>query len=66
MGNYLTEKAQKDIEEGFKLKREALEILDTINAEWKSDPTSVRCFDLRMVKRTGEILKRLKELGPWG
>lgn len=60
----LTEKAQREMEERFALQREALQILDAVVAEWESDPTSVQCFDLRMVERAKAINKRLKELTP--
>ncbi len=32
--------------------REAFVLLDLIAAEFKSDPMSVQCFDLRIVERT--------------
>ena len=60
----MTQKEKKDIDEAFELKMEAMEIRKLINAEWKSSPTSVQCFDLRVVKRTDELLKRLDKLGP--
>lgn len=31
--------------------REAMKLLDIINAEFTSDPMSVQCFDLRIVER---------------
>ena len=62
MHNRLTEKAQREIEELFALRAEAIQILEIINAEWQSDPQSVACFDLRIVKRTDKILKRMKQI----
>lgn len=62
MRGYLTDKAQRELEELFQLKREAIELLGSVNAEWQSDPQSVQCFDLRIVKRTDEVLKRIKKL----
>lgn len=32
-------------------------LLDLINAEWSSDPSSVACFDLRIVQEVRDILK---------
>lgn len=61
--NRLTPKAVAEIEEGFALKREALEILGVVVSEWDSDATAVQCFDLRMVERAKAIMKRLRELG---
>jgi len=51
------------IEHILKLKREAIQLLDLINAEWQSDPMSVQCFDSRIVERTNKLLKELKEMG---
>lgn len=35
---------------------EAFTVLDIIVAEFKSDPMSVQCFDLRIVERAKEIV----------
>lgn len=53
---------EKLLEEGFDLRREAMQILANVVAEWYSDPMSVQCFDLRMVQRAKEVVKRLEEL----
>lgn len=37
------------------IRDESMRVLDIIAAEFKSDPQSVRCFDLRIVKRAIEI-----------
>ena len=58
----LTEKAQKDIEEGFELNREAWRLLDLVVMEWKSDPMSVQCFDLRIVERAKRAVERRREI----
>lgn len=58
----LTDKAQREMEERFKLESEALRIFDLVVAEWESDPTSVQCFDLRIVQRAKEIKARLKKI----
>jgi hypothetical protein len=38
--------------------QEMARLLDLINAEWTSDPTSVACFDLRIVE---DVRKTLAE-----
>lgn len=58
----LTPKAQREIEEGFELKREAVRLLDLINAEFQSDPMSVQCFDLRVVERVKVCVERHRKL----
>lgn len=58
----LTAKAEREMEEKWRLEKEAIELLGVVNAEWQSDPTSVAHFDLRIVKRTNEVLQRLKQL----
>jgi hypothetical protein len=62
----LTPKAQRDVEELWKLRHEAVQILTIVVAEWKTDPTSVQCFDLRLVKRAEELLDRIKKLDVFG
>jgi len=59
---YMTEKAAAELEEEFKLKRRAVEILDLVVSEWESDPVSVQCFDLRLVAEAKKVVKRIKEL----
>jgi hypothetical protein len=58
----LSHKAEKAIEESFDLKREGMELLGLIAAEFKSDPMSVQCFDLRIVERTKYVTERLAQL----
>jgi hypothetical protein len=62
MGIRLTEKAQKEVEEGFALDKEAWQLLDLIVAEWSTDPMSVQCFDLRIVERAKHVVSRRKEI----
>ena len=38
--------------------REAFVLLDLINFEFKSDPMSVQCFDLRTVERTKVLIEK--------
>jgi hypothetical protein len=39
---------------------EAFRLLDLIDAEFRSDPMSVQCFDLRIVARVKECVDRRK------
>jgi hypothetical protein len=57
-----TQKAQREIEEMFQLRREAIQILELVVSEWQSDPMSVQCFDLRIVERAGQVIARLEQL----
>lgn len=47
----LTKKAEREIEQDFTNDREAHELLALIDAEFRTDPKSVQCFDLRIVER---------------
>ena len=58
----LTPQAQRQMEEVFALRSEAIELLGLIAAEFRSDPTSVQCFDSRIVQRTEYVTARLKEV----
>lgn len=58
----LTDKARRQIEQKWALEREAVELLDVIAAEFESDPTSVQCFDLRIVERAKAVTKELRAL----
>lgn len=64
----LTPTLQRDIEEGWDNDREAHALLDVIAAEFTSDPTSVACFDMRIVDRVKLcVLKRKQYIKrhPW-
>lgn len=50
----------KELEEILSLNHRAIEILDLVVAEWESDPMSVQCFDLRIVKEAKEIMGKLR------
>jgi hypothetical protein len=39
---------------------EAFRLLDLIDAEFRSDPQSVQCFDLRVVERVRQCVERRK------
>ena len=60
----LTPAAERLIEERFRLERECLRLLGLVVAEWKSDPLSVQCFDLRIVEEAKRVVKRLEEIIP--
>ncbi len=62
MDTRLTDKAVRDIEECFDLDREAWRLLRLVVAEWRSDPMSVQCFDLRIVERANKAVERRKQL----
>ena len=64
MQAYMPDKAMREIEEKFKLEHEALHILDLVVMEWRTDPQSVQCFDLRIVEQAKLVIARLKELDP--
>ena len=55
-------KYERLMEERFALEREMWRIFDLVVAEWESDPTSVQCFDLRMVEQAKMVHARLKKL----
>ena len=57
---HLTDEGAMMIEESFDLTHEAIKLLGMVVDEWDSDPTSVACFDLRIVKRAKEVVERLK------
>lgn len=60
----LSDKAQRDIETEFHCVQRGMEILDLIVAEWTTDPTSVQCFDLRIVEEAKAIMAQYKKVKP--
>lgn len=38
--------------------REAIEVLALIVSEFESDPMSIQCFDLRVVERAKEVIRK--------
>jgi hypothetical protein len=52
------------MERRFTLQRRAVQLLDIVVAEWQSDPMSVQCFDLRIVREAIEVIAELKRLKP--
>ncbi len=57
----LSAEMQRQIEDGWRNDEEAHVLLDLINAEFQSDPTSQRCFDRRVVDRVQMCVARRKE-----
>ena len=51
----LTKKAQADAERRFEIDHRLLEIMGLVVSEWQSDPMSVACFDLRIVREATEL-----------
>lgn len=47
----LSKAAQREFEDNFRNSEEAHVLLDLINSEFTSDPTSVQFFDRRIVER---------------
>ena len=54
----LSDKAQREIEDSFHNDAEAHKLLMLIDAEFRSDPMSVQCFDLRIVQRVRECVEK--------
>jgi hypothetical protein len=52
---------QEMFEAELKNRREAFALLDLINAEFRSDPMSVQCFDARIVERVRECVDKHKK-----
>ena len=48
------------MEDSFQNDQEAHRLLDLIDAEFQSDPTSVQCFDLRTVERVRLCVQKRK------
>jgi len=61
MHPYLNAKAAKDIEEGFERTRRAWKILELVVSEWETDPSSVTCFDLRIVAEAKLLIKNQRK-----
>jgi hypothetical protein len=68
MKRHLSEKDYQQIEENLKNTDEAFALLALIDAEFRSDPMSVQCFDLRIVERVKDCVaarERFKKNGPF-
>lgn len=55
-----TRKVEASMEARFDALREAEVLLDLIDAEFRSDPMSVQCFDLRIVERVRVCVATLR------
>lgn len=64
MSNRLSPKAERDMEIEFQCIRRGMEILGIIVEEWRTDPTSVQCFDLRIVQEAIELIAKYKKVKP--
>jgi hypothetical protein len=53
-----------EMERKFKLEARAMELLALIAVEFKSDPASVQCFDLRLVQEVIQIADEYPKLRP--
>lgn len=62
MTGILKPDAAKAIERNFELTTEAWEVLALITSEFKSDPMSVQCFDLRVVEKAIALVDEHKKL----
>lgn len=63
----LSPEYERETEDKFRNDDEAHALLDLINAEFKSDPMSVQCFDLRIVERVAAcVASRAKYKRRWG
>jgi hypothetical protein len=57
----ITPEVQRFIEANFKNTEEAFALIDLIDAEFRSDPTSTQCFDARIVDRVKWCAARRRE-----
>jgi hypothetical protein len=57
----LTPQAERELETNFETIREAFQLLDLIDAEFRSDPMSTQCFDLRIVQRVAACVAARKQ-----
>jgi len=61
-GEQWPDEERKRMEYRWELQRKAIKLLDLVVTEWESDPTSVQCFDSRLVSDAIDVSKKLKEL----
>lgn len=62
MNDLMKPSVARKMEKQFALRREAVELLGVIAAEFQTDPLSVQCFDARTVERAIEVSDRLAKL----
>jgi predicted adenine nucleotide alpha hydrolase (AANH) superfamily ATPase len=61
MRNQLSKNEVARIESNFDNTREAFRLLKLIDAEFRSDPMSVQCFDLRIVEAVKKCVEKRAE-----
>ena len=54
----LTDEAVAEMEANFDNQREAFRLLALIDAEFRTDPLSTQCFDLRVVQQVRECVAK--------
>jgi len=59
---FLTEEAIAEMEDGWRLRKDAVRLLDLVVAEWETDPQSVACFDLRIIEEANQVIRKLKAI----
>lgn len=62
MRAYLTPRVQREMERKFEIEARAIELLILIATEFKTDPSSVACFDLRIVNEVLAITDEYPKL----
>ena len=50
------------MEDGWRLRKDAVRLLDLVVAEWETDPQSVACFDLRIIEEANQVIRKLKAI----
>lgn len=58
----ITSAFQNELEVAVDNMNEYITLLDLIDAEFKSDPTSTQCFDARIVQRVSECVAKRKQI----
>lgn len=54
------QKNERAIEDNFKNEKEAFDLLNLIDSEFRSDPMSTQCFDARIVERVRYCVEKRK------
>lgn len=56
----MTEKAMREAERRFEIDARLMEIMGIVIVEWESDPASVQCFDLNIVREAKSLWEERK------
>ena len=59
--NHRADQEAAEIMRLLEAEREMMRLLDLIDAEWRSDPMSVQCFDLRIVADVRKVVIAWRE-----